>query len=71
MLDEVFDCPNGNYKRKNAYWQAFSITQLIADLPDGQDKTSLENRVTALRKTYDSMSSVYQDSKAENEIPLC
>ena len=70
ILDEVFDCPNGQYKRSNAFWKAYSITTLIDNLKSDDDKAKLRHKVNHLRTLYDELSDVYQASKADSNIPL-
>mmetsp|Transcript_17408 Transcript_17408/g.54372 ORF Transcript_17408/g.54372 Transcript_17408/m.54372 type:complete len:204 (-) Transcript_17408:254-865(-) len=70
ILAEVFKCENGAYCRSNAFWTAYSIGDLVAALPDDQDKADLQARIRALALAYDDMSKTYQASKADNNIPL-
>mmetsp|Transcript_33949 Transcript_33949/g.96194 ORF Transcript_33949/g.96194 Transcript_33949/m.96194 type:complete len:207 (+) Transcript_33949:280-900(+) len=69
ILKEVFNCDNGEYNRSNDFWTAHSISDLIGQLsPEEKEKAKL--RMEVLRKKYDGMSSVYQEHKACNHIPL-
>eukprot|EP00403_Amphidinium_massartii_P016793 CAMPEP_0178427802 /NCGR_PEP_ID=MMETSP0689_2-20121128/29934_1 /TAXON_ID=160604 /ORGANISM="Amphidinium massartii, Strain CS-259" /LENGTH=211 /DNA_ID=CAMNT_0020049523 /DNA_START=135 /DNA_END=770 /DNA_ORIENTATION=- len=70
ILSEVFKCEGGCYSRQNAYWNAYDITSLVQSLEDGEARSKLEARIESLRKKYDEMSKVYQDSKEGNDIPL-
>ncbi|TDT29049.1 nucleoside deaminase [Naumannella halotolerans] len=69
ILQEVFGVAPGGYARSNAYWSAHAITEELAALPPAQ-AAPLQAQVSALRQTYDQLSSDYQASKAENDIPL-
>ncbi len=69
ILQEVFQCDNGEYARRNVYWQSHDIQRLIGrcTAPVEQD---LRRRVDGLRSVYDELSATYQASKGAHEIPL-
>ena len=70
LLDEVFRCPDGSYSEKNHYWVSWNIRDLIKTLPESE-QAGFDARVAALRKTYDELSDIYQQSKSgDAEIPL-
>lgn len=69
ILKEVFTLDPGGYNAENAYWKSFSIRKLLRDLPEAERKR-LEARIGKISARYDQLSSVYQDSKADNDIPL-
>lgn len=69
ILKEVFKCDHGDYAHKNFYWKSNDIISLI-NACDEQDKKEFIMRVERLKKTYNEMSNVYQNSKAESAIPL-
>lgn len=69
ILKEVFTLDPGGYNAENAYWKSFGIRRLVRELPE-QDRMRLEARIGAIAKRYDELSGVYQDNKAENDIPL-
>jgi tRNA(Arg) A34 adenosine deaminase TadA len=69
ILKEVFTLDPGGYNSENAYWKSYSLRKLIRALPDA-DRERLEARATAIAARYDQLSSEYQDSKADNDIPL-
>ncbi len=69
ILKEVFTLEPGGYNAENAYWKSFGIRRLVRELPE-PDRSRLEARIAALAKRYDDMSATYQDSKADNDIPL-
>lgn len=70
ILNEVFKCPDGSYRRDNAFWTCHAIADLIEALPAGDEKVNLQERRQALAKAYADMSQTYQDSKANNDLPL-
>ena len=65
ILSEVFGIENGDYSRENAFWRSRGIDDLI-----GSETEGMANRISRLRATYDQLSSRYQASKAESDIPL-
>ena len=69
MLEEVFDCPEGGYRRENHYWKSHDIHTMIGNCPE-PTREEMEARVSTLRQTYERLSGVYQASKGDNEIPL-
>jgi tRNA(Arg) A34 adenosine deaminase TadA len=69
ILKEVFTLDPGGYNAENAYWKSYSLRKLIRALPTA-DRERLEARATAIAARYDQLSSEYQDSKADNDIPL-
>lgn len=69
ILKEVFTLDPGGYNSENAYWKSYSLRKLIRALP-AADRERLEARATAIAARYDQLSSEYQDSKADNDIPL-
>ena len=65
ILSEVFRIENGNYARENAFWRCRSIDDLW-----GGESDDLTGRISHLQALYDQLSSVYQESKDESDIPL-
>ena len=65
ILMEVFRIENGDYARENAFWRSRAIDDLIAS-----DSEDLSGRISRLRTLYDELSSLYQRSKGESDIPL-
>ncbi|NRA88428.1 MAG: nucleoside deaminase [Rhizobiales bacterium] len=70
ILAEVFALQDGDYNRSNSFWQSYSITDMVSQLPNEAERTKISNLITDIRKTYDKMSTVYQNSKDNNAIPL-
>ena len=72
ILDEVFRCPDGSYSENNHYWSSWAIRDLIASA-EPEQRVKFEQRVEALRQTYDELSAIYQQKKAEGtgaDVPL-
>ena len=69
ILKEVFTLDPGGYNAENAYWKSFSIRRLARALPEA-DRKRLEERIGDIARQYDALSAEYQDSKADNDIPL-
>ncbi|TKT57719.1 nucleoside deaminase [Rhizobium sp. LC145] len=69
ILKEVFTLEPGGYKRRNAFWRALSIRELIDGMPEPQ-REQLKERADAISRKYDQLSQVYQASKDGNAIPL-
>lgn len=69
ILKEVFMLEPGGYRSKNAFWSGHSIRSEIEDL-ELHEMERLQQRVASIKSAYDSLSAVYQSSKAQNDIPL-
>jgi len=69
ILKEVFKCDHGQYTHENAYWKSHSIMDMINAADEGQAQKFLL-RIDHLKKTYDDMSEIYQQSKGGADIPL-
>ena len=69
ILKEVFTLDPGGYNAENAYWKSYSLRRLVRELPE-PDRARLEARAAAIATRYDHISSEYQASKADNDIPL-
>jgi tRNA(Arg) A34 adenosine deaminase TadA len=69
ILKEVFRLEPGAYASTNAYWTAYSIRKLVADLPSGERDRSL-TRIDDIADEYAALSSRYQANKSRNDIPL-
>ena len=65
ILSEVFRIENGDYARENAFWRSRGIDELV----DGEN-AEVKERFARLRGLYDELSSIYQASKGESDIPL-
>lgn len=69
ILKEVFRLDPGGYAAENAYWKSYSLPTLIAGLP-AAERERLTLRVAEITRKYDALSAAYQESKAQNDIPL-
>lgn len=69
ILKELYGLEPGGYRRQNAFWHSASIRDLISRCPEAQ-ASDLTARANAIRKTYDELSEIYQQSKDTNSIPL-
>ena len=69
ILDQVFNIQDGNYKKSNQYWVSYSIDEILTN---GRFKnhTSLQDRINNIKKSYDELSELYQQTKTGNDIPL-
>lgn len=69
ILKEVFGLEPGGYRRTNAFWTAYSIAAL-ADAEPEPLRTQLRDQQQRIRARYDALSTQYQESKGDNDIPL-
>lgn len=67
ILKEIFGLEPGGYRKNNAFWNSFSIRDLVATDPQ---RAALETQSERIRGEYDRLSVIYQASKADNAIPL-
>lgn len=68
ILDEVFKLPDGEYARKNFFWTAHDINELIGAAPE-PEKSKLLAQKQAISQTYGRLSDTYQHAKGD-DIPL-
>ncbi|TRW84909.1 nucleoside deaminase [Mycolicibacterium sp. 018/SC-01/001] len=69
ILKELFGLDPGGYRRTNAFWTAYAIADLIDTEPEPL-RSELLARRDAIRARYDSLSTQYQKTKGDNDIPL-
>ncbi|WP_416408718.1 deaminase [Agrobacterium rosae] len=69
ILKEVFGLEPGGYRRSNAFWNSYFISDLVEN-EDEPLKTELKEQTTRIKAAYGALSVNYQSSKAENNIPL-
>lgn len=69
ILKEVFGLDPGGYNARNLYWTSYAIPRLVAALA-AADQQRLQARLAALATRYAALSRRYQESKADNAIPL-
>ena len=69
ILKEVFKIDNGEYTKKNSYWQSHSIIANIKDLQNSENE-KLFSKINEIKKLYEDLSKNYQSVKISNKIPL-
>lgn len=69
IMQEVFTLKDGEYNKSNAFWDSHSMMGMIAELPKDQQGAYIA-RATAISDQYDQLSTQYQDTKSDNDIPL-
>lgn len=68
ILDEVFKLETGDYRRKNAFWSAHSIADMIAQSSE-EERAAFQDQKTRIANVYNGLSETYQASKSD-KIPL-
>ena len=69
ILNQVFNVQDGNYKKSNQYWTSYSIDEIL-NSGDFKNLKNLKQRVTNIKRSYDELSELYQQTKDNNDIPL-
>jgi len=69
ILKEVFGLEPGGYRRKNAFWNAFALADLV-EVADEPEKAKMQAQWERINATYASLSDTYQSTKDDNAIPL-
>ena len=69
ILKEVFNIEPGQYRHSNAFWQSFSINDIISSLDEVNNK-ALSDRSRVIKQRYQQLSQQYQSGKSDNNIPL-
>lgn len=69
IMKEVFGLEPGGYKRNNAFWNSFLLTEMV-DASDDALRDELKAQVTRIKARYEALSDNYQASKSGNDIPL-
>ncbi len=69
ILDEVFGCKDGAYRRQNAFWTATALAELVGGYTE-PDRSALGARIDKLSDVYAQMSATYQENKGDSAIPL-
>ncbi|SPO26900.1 uncharacterized protein UTRI_10363_B [Ustilago trichophora] len=60
------------YNKKNAYWECFSLAELVEQSPE-VERDGLRERMESVKREYNSLSDTYQQSKSSQvagQIPL-
>ncbi|MCW2515159.1 MAG: cytosine/adenosine deaminase [Mycobacterium sp.] len=68
ILKEVFGLEPGGYRRTNAFWTAYSITDLV-ESEDEPLRSELRAQQQRIRERYAALSDVYQESRATTTFP--
>ena len=69
ILKEVFGLEPGGYRRNNAFWNSYFITDLV-EAEEDPLKSTLKAQTARIKAAYDDLSTSYQSSKGGNDIPL-
>ena len=69
ILNQVFNIQDGNYKKSNQYWTSYSIDEILNN-GKFENLKLLKQRTKNIKKCYDELSELYQQTKASNHIPL-
>lgn len=69
ILKEVFGLEPGGYRRQNAFWRSFALSELV-DTAEEPQRAALQAQSARIRAAYDRLSDAYQSGKADNAIPL-
>ena len=69
ILNQVFNVQDGNYKKSNQYWTSYSIDEIL-NSGDFKNLKNLKQRIANIKRSYDELSELYQQTKASNDIPL-
>ncbi|NQU56636.1 MAG: nucleoside deaminase [Rhodospirillales bacterium] len=62
ILKEVFKVEDGDYARKNSFWECHDLIELAAP--------ELTAQIQRIRSLYDDLSATYQGQKGGSSIPL-
>ena len=68
ILNQVFNVQDGNYKNLINI-NLYSIDEILKS-GDFKNLKNLKQRVTNIKRSYDELSELYQQTKANNDIPL-
>ncbi len=68
ILAEVFGLDDGEYRRQNSFWTAYSLRDLATG--DDAENQALSGRIDGLVAIYDELSEGYQERKGTGDIPL-
>jgi tRNA(Arg) A34 adenosine deaminase TadA len=69
IMKEVFGLEPGGYRRNNAFWNSFLITEM-AESEEEPLRSDLLAQIARIKARYDALSDNYQASKSGNDIPL-
>lgn len=69
ILKEVFGLEPGGYRRSNAFWNSYFIADLVESEAE-PFRSRMKDQTARIKAQYDALSSDYQSSKDDNNIPL-
>ena len=69
ILKEVFKIDNGQYARKNKFWESKSVVNMVNELSD-DSILDLREQINRINKKYTKLSKIYQKQKGLSGIPL-
>jgi len=69
ILQEVFNVENGQYCRKNKFWESKNINTMIDEEFDS-NRDDLIHQASRIKKCYAELSRTYQNLKEKSGIPL-
>lgn len=69
IMKEVFGLEPGGYRRNNAFWNSFLLTEMVEAAGEPL-RAELLAQVARIKARYAALSDDYQASKADNDIPL-
>ncbi len=69
ILKEVFGLEPGGYRRSNAFWNSYFITDLIETEAEPL-RSALRSQTARIKAAYQRLSDNYQSGKGSNSIPL-
>lgn len=69
ILKEVFGLEPGGYRRSNAFWNSYFIADLVEAEAEPL-RSRMKDQTARIKAAYDALSSDYQSSKDDNNIPL-
>jgi tRNA(Arg) A34 adenosine deaminase TadA len=69
ILKEVFGLEPGGYRRSNAFWNSYFISELV-EAEEERTREALNAQTARIKAAYQRLSEDYQSGKGDNSIPL-
>jgi len=69
ILQEVFGLQPGGYRRSNAFWTSYFVSELVETEKDPL-RENLRTQTARIKAIYKQLSDSYQSGKDTNSIPL-
>ena len=69
ILSQIFNVENGLYNNSNKYWKSYAILDEIKKL-SSLEQQKMQFKIEEIYREYNNLSSQYQISKTNNNIPL-